>query len=142
MGAGSAGTLLGSPRPSAAPSHLHRTADGSLWLLFRPPGLQNPMDNHLPASTSLHHAWPQHRSSDGCCLVGPQGLQGPPILGSPLDPSGSTTPPRVQQKAEQSAGPSPAAGANDHPWPPGHHGAASTQHHFWHGHHCGDIAGQ
>ncbi|XP_049652698.1 resuscitation-promoting factor RpfA-like [Accipiter gentilis] len=39
-----------SPGP---PGTTSRSAEGSMWLPLRPPGLPHPVDNHRPASTDL-----------------------------------------------------------------------------------------
>lgn len=48
----------------------------------------HPMDDHQPASTSHHHAWPSCRTSARCCPVGPWE---PSTLDSPWDSPEPTT---------------------------------------------------
>lgn len=83
---GQLGGGLPRSRPSTAPTHPCRAADGSMWLLRQPPGLLYPVDEQQLASTSLLHARSQCYVSGGCCPVGPPELWDPPSLGSPWDP--------------------------------------------------------
>ncbi|XP_049653300.1 collagen alpha-1(XVII) chain-like [Accipiter gentilis] len=63
-----------SPGP---PGTTSRSAEGSMWLPLRPPGLPHPVDNHRPASTATAMLGQGAASLPGAALWGPGGCGAP-----------------------------------------------------------------
>lgn len=101
----------GSFKHSTAPTHSHRSADGSLQLLLYL------VDKCQLSSTGLLHVWLQCCIFAGCCCAEPSGLQD---LDSPWDlPAPTPTLCNLQPSAD-SSGLSPPSAATVFSWATGH----------------------